>query len=120
MCKVHRNLYSHTRIIFAGLFSVFNLFFFTDVFAEMYISKQSMKSCFDRYGSGNTLFAKCCLAATTNKPIKKQVKCKPGQYVPKDSMVCSVCDAKPFKNRYFCPGGIFEVPQSIIQGGDCV
>jgi hypothetical protein len=90
--------------------------FLTDVFAEVYISKQSMKTCFDRYGSDKVLLRKCCLAAATNKPAKEYVKCTPGQYVPDNSTTCSVCGAEPFKNRYFCPGGTFEVPQNTIQG----
>ncbi len=114
MYKIRRNL--HDLVFYVGIFSAFNLMFFTNVFAEIYVSKRSMKNCFDVYGSDDFLFTRCCLDAATDKLVKEQVKCTPGQYVPQDSTTCAVCDAEPFKNRYFCPGGTFEVPKSIIQG----
>lgn len=116
--------FAHVGTIFIVLFVVCGFLFQHSVFAKVYVSKETMKSCFDKYGSDENVLKNCFLAFSTtkneektqkyaynNEKNTKEYKCNPGEYLPANATKCTTC-----KNRYYvCTGGSFAL-SSEVQG----
>ena len=65
---------AHVGTIFIVLFVVCVFLFQHSVFATVYVSKETMKSCFDKYGSDENVLQNCFLAFSTTKNEEKTKK----------------------------------------------